>query len=131
MFRYVIDFPTAPPANSLSRQTAVMYLGFRDTVLLKLTSIVHIITQSIPNVSWLMLIMFFPLLVLSEGTFPLQKVQAPWHGFPVASEYSGPCKKIAKNCRYAGPINAVELSFRFSTITLIFNLLVLLYFQYR
>lgn len=49
----------------------VAHLEFRDTLLLKLTSIVHIITQSIANVAWFMLIMFFPLLLLSEGTFPL------------------------------------------------------------
>lgn len=41
----------------------VAHLEFRDTVLLKLTSIVHIITQSIANIAWIMLIMFFPLRV--------------------------------------------------------------------
>jgi len=62
----------------------VAHLEFRDTVLLKLTSIVHIITQSIANVAWFMLIMFFPLLVLSEGTFPLYLLLILF-GAPLAS----------------------------------------------
>lgn len=62
----------------------VAHLEFRDTVLLKLTSIVHIITQSIANVAWIMLIMFFPLLVLSAGTFPLYLLLILF-GAPIAS----------------------------------------------
>ncbi len=62
----------------------VAHLEFRDTVLLKLTSIVHIITQSIANIAWIMLIMFFPLLVLSEGTFPLYLLLILF-GAPIAS----------------------------------------------
>ncbi|MCF7914408.1 MAG: M48 family metalloprotease [Spirochaetaceae bacterium] len=62
----------------------VAHLEFRDTVLLKLTLSVHIITQSIANVAWFMLILFFPLLILSEGTFPLHLLLILF-GAPIAS----------------------------------------------
>ncbi len=48
----------------------ITHLEYRDTLLLQLTIIVHSITQSIAFVAWLMLFMFFPLLVFSEGSFP-------------------------------------------------------------
>jgi heat shock protein HtpX len=52
----------------------VAHLEYRDTLLLQLTNMVHTITQSIAQVAWFMLIVFFPLLVLSGGVFPFYLV---------------------------------------------------------
>ncbi len=60
------------------------HLEYRDTLLLRLTVMVHTITQSIANVAWFMLVLFFPLLFFSEGTFPLYLLLILF-GAPLAS----------------------------------------------
>jgi heat shock protein HtpX len=62
----------------------VAHLEYRDTILLQLTAIVHTITQSIANVAWFMLILFFPLLIFSESAFPFYLLLLLF-GAPIAS----------------------------------------------
>jgi heat shock protein HtpX len=62
----------------------VAHLEYRDTLLLQITAIVHTITQSIANVAWVMLVLFFPLLIFTEGSFPFYLVLLLF-GAPLAS----------------------------------------------
>jgi heat shock protein HtpX len=62
----------------------IAHLEYRDTILLQLTSIVHSITQSLTNIAWLLLILFFPLFFLAEGSFPFYLLLLLF-GAPLAS----------------------------------------------
>lgn len=74
---YPIIMITPPALNFLSRRETrgiiaheLAHLQNRDLVLLQLIQIVQIVTHSLAQVAWIMLILFFPILIMDETIFP-------------------------------------------------------------